>query len=383
MRIIHAEDERERAKFPEALLQGLNSLNAVLLIPLIHQNELIGLLTLGKKKSDEEFTQEELSFLPTLAGQVATALSNASLYDEAVKRRKEAEEAKEEALAAKKKTEEMELELIQRERNKILGEMTGGVAHEMRHPLQYTVGSAYFIKKAIPDLNALSTDSAIPADQRKRIAKVSETVTQYLEKIKSAAGRINSIVLTLETFAKRNQSHAQTLTSEEKPPFQPIDFKFLMSLVLEEMRFRYQSTNRFLAAVETDVQRDLPALNGEQNELIQVFTNLLSNAHDAMEKSPEKKIMIKAYTDPGDGKFVHLEFRDTGQGIPSALRDKVWERGFTTKEKLGGSGLGLFWCKNLIEVIHNGKIWFESADGAGTTFHLKIPAWAEESKAPS
>ena len=92
------------------------------------------------------------------------------------------------------------------------------------------------------------------------------------------------------------------------------------------------------------------------------------------------KILIKAYTEPEDRTFVHLEFSDTGSGIPDAIKDKVWEYLFTTKEKQGGSGMGLSWCKTLIEEHHKGKIWFESLPGVGTTFHLKIPAWVERSE---
>src|SRR3989338_7081743 len=106
--------------------------------------------------------------------------------------------------------------------------MTGGVAHEMRHPLQYTMGSLYFIEKSISTLNELSLDSMVPENHRKAMTRVSETIKQYLEKIKIGTDRINSIVLTLETFAKRNESSIQALSSEEKPPFQPIDFKFLI-----------------------------------------------------------------------------------------------------------------------------------------------------------
>jgi signal transduction histidine kinase len=161
--------------------------------------------------------------------------------------------------------------------------------------------------------------------------------------------------------------------------FKKIHVKSHIKFVLDyDARFLYDARNTLFFPIEIEAKSDLPHIKGNSNLLRRVFLNLLINAYDAMKESPEKKINIKAYCVSGNDDFVYIEFQDTGCGIPESYRQKVWEYLFTTKTHQGGSGIGLFWCKNIVENIHKGKIWFESQEGKGTTFFVKLPVWKDE-----
>ena len=152
----------------------------------------------------------------------------------------------------------------------------------------------------------------------------------------------------------------------------------LMKLAREESHFRHYERNIPVAPLEIEAPKDLPPLYADLNLLIQVFLNLFANAYDAMEGCPEKKITVKAYLYDGNSDFVQVEVSDSGSGVPPELKEKVWEYLFTTKKATGGSGIGLFWCRIIMESIHQGAIWFESEPGRGATFFLKIPVWKDE-----
>jgi signal transduction histidine kinase len=117
--------------------------------------------------------------------------------------------------------------------------------------------------------------------------------------------------------------------------------------------------------VQTDLGRNLPKLNIDRTQIGQVFSNIISNAIEAMPKSGELRVTT-SQTDS----FISIAFKDTGVGIPKENIDKLFTPLFSTKTK--GLGLGLAACRNIINA-HHGKIEFESKEGQGTTFIIKLP----------
>ncbi len=114
---------------------------------------------------------------------------------------------------------------------------------------------------------------------------------------------------------------------------------------------------------------EVPSFLGYPDELMQVWTNLIHNATQAM-KNKGKLIISSQLKD--DEKVVLISMQDTGEGIPKKIQDKIFDAFFTTKSAGQGSGLGLDITKKIIEK-HNGKIWFETQEGIGTTFFVELP----------
>ena len=405
-----AQHEPKRGQSPKngdsprfsAMIQQMTELRAQCLVPSFLGEHLQGVLILGEKKSDDYYTDEDLTLLYAIAQESAVAMENARLYDDQVEHARELEEnkrelelknidlmrllrqeeesrkreeaLKEQALTDKQKIQEMELRLIEKERNKVLAQMAGGLAHELRHPFSYVENSIYFIKKL------LTTSQQDPAKlSEDKWKEIFEKLFHYVSTIKMANEREIAIVKTVEAFSRRKEIDYQNLDfSEENFEFMGLDFKTLVGLVSEQSRFVHESRNTFFVDLTADAQRDLPLIRASRDHLIELFLNLLTNAYDAMRDSKEKKIILKAYLLPDDPGFLQIEFQDTGCGIPDPLKDKVWEYSFTTKAREGGSGIGLFWCKLAVETLHKGKIWFESKKAQGTTFFMKLPVWKEE-----
>jgi signal transduction histidine kinase len=131
--------------------------------------------------------------------------------------------------------------------------------------------------------------------------------------------------------------------------------------------------------LNVDIPGDLPPVWGDKNRLIQVVTNLVSNAHKY--SPPENPIFIKAelaeniWTD-GSPKVVHLSIRDTGFGISPENQKKIFQKFFRSDDQkvrdAPGTGLGLNITKQLVE-MQGGLIWFESVFRSGTTFHVIMP----------
>jgi histidine kinase len=129
--------------------------------------------------------------------------------------------------------------------------------------------------------------------------------------------------------------------------------------------------------VATALQDDLPPVLADPNRLEQVFVNLLINARDAIEDKwtlqdrpdESKKIFLKTSL---AGETVRIEVRDTGTGIPAAVRDRVFEPFFTTKKIGKGTGLGLSISYGIV-LDYDGRIWVESEEGKGATFIVEFP----------
>jgi signal transduction histidine kinase len=128
----------------------------------------------------------------------------------------------------------------------------------------------------------------------------------------------------------------------------------------------YQNKLKVGIELETSIA-DLEAVC-YPDELNQVWTNLLHNALQAMDN--EGKLTIKLLKE-GDNAIFSVT--DSGKGIPTEIRGKIFQPFFTTKARGEGSGMGLDIVKKIVEQKHGGRIWFDSEIGVGTTFYVSLP----------
>jgi signal transduction histidine kinase len=230
-----------------------------------------------------------------------------------------------------------ELALRESEKMAVVGRLAASIAHEINNPLE-----------AVTNLLFLAREHGLPPE-----------VANYLRMAESELKRV---------------SHITTLTlSFHRQPAAPtaVTARALFDSVLDLYRSRL--VNRNIAAIVGHVTpTPFCALEGE---LRQVLANLVSNAIDAT--SPGGKLYLRAHAvcDPITGApVVRLIVADTGQGVPPHLRKKIFEAFFTTKE-LGGTGLGLWLSKSIID-NHRGRLTLRSSPGRGTVFALTLPVTA-------
>jgi PAS domain S-box-containing protein len=248
------------------------------------------------------------------------------------KRAEAAMRAKKEELLA------MTQQLLQSSKLATMGELAAGIAHELNNPL------------ATVSLQTESLIGQIADDDPKRGA---------LKIIEHEVERMAKLVGNLLQFSRRN--HAQISTIDV---YQEIENT--LDLIEHHLRSRQINVVREFADA-------IPPLHADNQQLRQVFLNLLTNASDAMAQGGTLTLRVAAGRTEHGASAIVIEFADTGMGIKPEDLLKVWEPFFTTKAEGKGTGLGLAICRRIVEE-HKGTINIESEIGQGTIVRITLPA---------
>jgi len=218
--------------------------------------------------------------------------------------------------------------LIRKEKLAVLGQLAGGVGHELRNPLGIISNCVYYLEMALSDAD--------------------ETIQKHLKMISSEVYKSEKIISNL-----LNLSRTKSISKE----------KIVVSELVDRI-LRKHTPPRGIE-VNTEIASQLPPVFVDSGQIEQVLVNLVSNAYQSM--SEGGKLTIKAYVKKNK---VYLSLTDTGCGIPQENIKKLFEPLFTTKAR--GIGLGLPIAKNLVE-INGGKVEVESKEGKGSTFTVILP----------
>lgn len=229
----------------------------------------------------------------------------------------------------------LEGQLRQSEKLPALVGIVGGVAHELNNPLTTILGYAEFL---------LTMET--PGPMRARLANISEE-----------AERCRKIVQNLLSFSVQG---AKKKTRESVPR--------LLQEALELHRYQLD-IDGIRMALETE--QDLPEIPVHARELQRVFLNLLTNAHHALlqNESRERWLRVSAGRTRDS---IHIRFADNGPGFSEAVGRRIFDPFFTTRPRGESLGLGLSVAFGVIQE-HGGRIWFDSVEGEGATFHIELP----------
>lgn len=240
------------------------------------------------------------------------------------------------------RTDLIELKLVQSERMKALGEMAGGIAHEVNNPLAIISQSAILIK-------TLLTQNNFDSKQIVSTAQLIETTTH----------RIAKIIKGLRTIAR----------DAENDPMEVVNIDQLVDETLELCRSRLKAH-----AIELSVGNISPNLtaSGRRAQLSQVLINLLNNAFDAVQGKPGARVEVNAIRHHDT---IEISVTDSGLGVADAVADKIMEPFFTTKEVGKGTGLGLSIAQGIMR-SHNGTLSLDRTS-KNTRFVMRIPTVKE------
>ncbi len=231
----------------------------------------------------------------------------------------------------------LESVMVQSEKMAAVGQLAGGVAHEINNPLAVILGFAQSITRRIP---------------------ANDPLEQPLKTIEREALRCKNLVQDLLTFSRANKTEKELIDVAQT-------VEGALSLVMTQSKVMDIAVNKELAP-------DLPKIQANPRQVQQVILNLCSNAMDAM-SSRKGTITIRVQKDSLKEKAgVRLDIEDNGQGIPAEIQSKIFNPFFTTKEVGKGTGLGLSLSYEIVQK-HSGQITFESVQGKGTTFHIFLP----------
>jgi len=282
----------------------------------------------------------------------------------------------------------LETQLRQAQKLEAIGQLAAGIAHEINTPSQYVGDNTAFLKESWASLvplfdtmrqmrdaagnGALSRAMLEEFDRRWEAAdieymqgEIPKAIDQSLDGIQ----RVTKIVRAMKEF-----SHPG---SEEK---QAVDINRAIETTVTVARNEW----KYVAEVETLLERNLPSVPCHAGEFNQVILNLLVNSAHAIEQvvgdgsKGKGKITIRTRRD-GDG--VEMSISDTGAGIPVEAQPRIFEPFFTTKPVGKGTGQGLALAHNTIVKRHGGKIWFETTPGKGTIFFIRLAFSASHAEA--
>ncbi|MBN2372278.1 GAF domain-containing protein [bacterium] len=308
------------------VLKEFFNLRSFVAVPLLGKNRTMGAVSADYIYTEKLITQEKVDSLIAFTNQAGLALENAKLYQELKQLNEELEERVKKATEDLKKTQE---QLIQSSRLSAMGQLSAGIAHEIRNPLTSIKILIHSLIGRLPPDDVRREDIAVIENEIERMNQITKQFLDFARPSKPKKGDLDINKIIEDTL-------------------------LLVSHELSELE------------IETEKAfESLPCIMADREQIRQVFLNLILNAIQSMPGGG--RLIIE--TGIKDGQ-ISISFQDTGRGIPEAIREKLFEPFFTTKEE--GIGLGLSITKRIIE-DHQGKIRVESAEGKGTTFLISLP----------
>ncbi len=298
-----------------------------LVVPILRGGLIVSALGVGNKPQD--YNDRDVEIVSTLAG-MAWDIAEIKRAQEGLKAYSEKlEEMVEERTHDLREAQD---QLVRQERLAVLGQLAGGVGHELRNPLAVMSSAVYFLKLIMPD-----------ADDR---------VKRHIGIIENEIGNADKIITDLLDFSR--------IKSVDR---EPVPASELVHRALE----RYPVCDPLTVFVE--IPPDLPPVDVDPRQIVQVLGNLLTNACQAMPEQGSVTIRAERRTVESTP-MVGILIRDTGTGILPEHMGKLFEPLFTTKPK--GIGLGLAVCRKLVDA-NGGRIEVQSKPGKGATFTVLLP----------
>ncbi len=310
---ISQDGELGKVRFPGEIENRLAQLRARLVLPLHLHKDLIGILSLGNKKSDEEFTKDDLDILLPLAKTLAISIQNALSFEQLVRVNEQLKVATE--------------RLVRQERLAAVGQLAAGMAHEIKNPMSAIKTFAQYLPEKYAD---------------------PEFREKFFRIVQSEIDRISGIVHQLSDFAKPAPPRLQLVCCVD---LLEDALSLLSGQCLKQDVHVSKSFDANSAIVRADPQ-----------QLKQVILNLLLNGLEAMAKGG----VLEVSTRVQDQELI-LKIHDTGCGIDPLHQQSIWDPFFTTKER--GMGLGLAIVKGIVE-RHGGRISLSSVPGEGTSVEI-------------
>ena len=256
--------------------------------------------------------------------------------------------------ASQKKNDEDRERLMEQERMAMLGQMMGGMAHNLKTPIMGIAGGAANIETLMKEVTESLGDPEVTVEDYREIVK---EVNNWLTRIRDSCTYMSDMIT-----AVKGQAAAATQTETK-------DFLVDKLLSSTEMLMNHElKNNNTKLILEKEYHPDL-MLNGDMNSLVQVLNNLIGNAIYAEKDLKTKLIFLRAEE---TGNCLEIRVQDNGPGIPEEVRQKLFREMITTKGK-DGTGLGLYISSTIVRGKFGGELWYEDAPDGGAVMCIRLP----------
>ena len=359
-KVVHIPDVQADPEYTFVDAQKLGGFRTILSVPMLREGTPIGVLALTRHEV-RPFTDKQIELVSTFADQAAIAIENVRLFESVETRTRELAKSLEDLRSAQDR-------LVQTEKLASLGQLTAGIAHEIKNPLNFVNNFSAVSVELIDELRETLGGAHLDSKLRGEISEIADTLQGNLDKVVQHGKRADAIV-------KNMLLHSRQGSGEHRP----VDIN---ALVDESLNLAYHGARAEKQGFNITLERSFDPAAGEVDlfpqEITRALLNLISNGFYAATKRKAESnggdyepTLVAATRNLGDR--VEIRIRDNGTGIPPEAKEKLFNPFFTTKPAGEGTGLGLSISHDIIVKQHLGSIEVDTQPGEFTEFRIVLP----------
>jgi len=336
------------------------SVRSILGVPLLGKEGIEGALVLTRKEPGH-FTPRQVEIVQTFADQAVIAIENVRLFDEVQARTRELAASLDDLRKAQDR-------LIQSEKLASLGQLTAGIAHEIKNPLNFVNNFSALSRELVDELGETLKHAPLDEARREEADELIGTIGANLDKVVSHGKRADSIVKNMLLHSREGSGERTSVN--------------VNAMVEEALNLAYHGARAEKPGFNVTIAKSLDDKAGAADlyalEMTRVLLNLISNGFYATTKRKQgegngsyEPAIAASTRDLGDR--VEIAIRDNGTGIPDEVKAKMFNPFFTTKPAGEGTGLGLSLSHDIVVKQHGGTLEVSTERGAYTEFTIVVP----------
>ena len=362
-RIVQIRDVTADSEYTFSLALDQREFRTGLGVPMLRESVPIGVLSLTRK-AVLLFTDKQIELVATFADQAAIAIENVRLFESVEARTRELTKSLEELRATQDR-------LVQTQKLASLGQLTAGIAHEIKNPLNFINNFSGVSAELIDELREALKDVTLNEKRQSEITELMDTLRGNLDKVVQHGKRADTIVKNMLLHSREGSGEHRSVD--------------INALVEEGLNLAYHGARAEKQGFNIKLEKSFDPNAGEANifpqEIMRVLLNLISNGFYAAAKrraetngGDQEATLAAATKNRGDR--VEITIRDNGMGIPVDVKEKMFNPFFTTKPAGEGTGLGLSISHDIVVKQHGGSIEVETQPGEFTEIRITLPRTA-------